>query len=296
MRCSWLSWVTLLKKCGGLRAEWPTTRFYKHPGLRKSLLLKTSRTWSCQTACATTWGTPMLPKTCFTGEPRSGPWLCSWNLHLADGWGAWLITKKPTRTLTWPGLETKMLPLLKTSKYWSVRQYWPNFQPISRQQEVCTMFEGLSKTAQAELEMQKGRRVTHFQKSLHELAELEVCLWLLACQHSKYKTKLFFFQVKHARAHAQMLRQTISAIKTEVWDPALELKALEIYLSALLALHLQSWPRFCGLTNISSYPFISNLIVDHLWRTIMVHPVPVSISIANLVKRDYEVIWYENVM
>ena len=54
-----------------------------------------------------------------------------------------------------------------------------NIDPIvnlTRQQEVCTLFEGLSKTAQAELEMQKGRRVTHFQKSLHELAELEVCL------------------------------------------------------------------------------------------------------------------------
>ena len=36
------------------------------------------------------------------------------------------------------------------------------------------MFEGLSKTAQSELEMQKGRRVSHFQKSLQELAELEV--------------------------------------------------------------------------------------------------------------------------
>ena len=40
------------------------------------------------------------------------------------------------------------------------------------------MFESLSKTAQAELEMQKGRRVTHFQKSLQELAELEVCIAL----------------------------------------------------------------------------------------------------------------------
>merc|ERR1719495_2000381 len=29
----------------------------------------------------------------------------------------------------------------------------------NKQREVCTMFEGLSKTAQAELEMQKGRRV-----------------------------------------------------------------------------------------------------------------------------------------
>merc|ERR1712012_724373 len=51
----------------------------------------------------------------------------------------------------------------------------------NKQQEVCSMFESLSKTAQAELEMQKGRRVTHFQKSLQELAELEV---------------------KHAKAHA----------------------------------------------------------------------------------------------
>lgn len=42
----------------------------------------------------------------------------------------------------------------------------------------------------------------------------------------KFKPKWwpFFLQVKHAKAHAQMLRQTISAIKTEVWDPSLELK------------------------------------------------------------------------
>ena len=87
------------------------------------------------------------------------------------------------------------------------------------------MFEGLSKTAQSELEMQKGRRVTHFQKSLHELAELEVCFWHLTCLHSNWSWfNYLFFQVKHAKAHAQMLRQTISAIKTEVWDPSLELK------------------------------------------------------------------------
>ena len=58
-----------------------------------------------------------------------------------------------------------------------------------------TTFEELSGTAQSELKMQKERRVAHFQKSLQELAELEV---------------------KHAKAHAQMLRQTINAIKTEV--------------------------------------------------------------------------------
>ena len=45
------------------------------------------------------------------------------------------------------------------------------------------MFESLSKTAQAELEMQKGRRVTHFQKSLQELAELEVCMKLKNCMY-----------------------------------------------------------------------------------------------------------------
>merc|ERR1740124_2183923 len=58
----------------------------------------------------------------------------------------------------------------------------------NRQHEACTTFEELSRTAQMELKMQKERRVAHFQKSLQELAELEV---------------------KHAKAHAQMLRQTI---------------------------------------------------------------------------------------
>ena len=52
----------------------------------------------------------------------------------------------------------------------------------------------MSKTAKAELQLQKERRVNHFQKSLVEMAELEV---------------------KHAKAHAQMLRQAIQTIKTE---------------------------------------------------------------------------------
>lgn len=59
-----------------------------------------------------------------------------------------------------------------------------------RQQEACSTFEEMSKTAKAELTMQKERRVAHFQKSVAELAELEV---------------------KHAKAHAQMLRQVILA-------------------------------------------------------------------------------------
>ena len=65
---------------------------------------------------------------------------------------------------------------------------------LSRQQEACTTFEEMSKTAKSELKMQKERRVAHCQKSMLELAELEV---------------------KHAKAHAQMLRQAIQAIKAE---------------------------------------------------------------------------------
>merc|ERR1719319_1058244 len=60
----------------------------------------------------------------------------------------------------------------------------------NKQQEACTTFEEMSKTAKTELKMQKERRVAHFQKSMVELAELEV---------------------KHAKAHAQMLRQAIQA-------------------------------------------------------------------------------------
>jgi len=65
----------------------------------------------------------------------------------------------------------------------------------NRQQEACTAFESMSEKAKEELKLQKERRITHFQKSLTELAELEV---------------------KHARAHAQMLRQTISTIRQEL--------------------------------------------------------------------------------
>lgn len=62
----------------------------------------------------------------------------------------------------------------------------------NRQQEACTRFENMSEKAKEELKLQRERRVQHFQKSLTELAELEV---------------------KHARAHAQMLRQTIASIR-----------------------------------------------------------------------------------
>ena len=144
----------------------------------------------------------------------------------ADDWDAWPTTRRPTRISTWPELVTKMLPWLRISKYYKANRGGGMYQKSKkrsiftmffiRQQEVCSMFESLSKTAQAELEMQKGRRVTHFQKSLQELAELEVCIALKKL-HVWY-IELSRFQVKHAKAHAQMLRQTISAIKTEVWE------------------------------------------------------------------------------
>lgn len=62
----------------------------------------------------------------------------------------------------------------------------------NRQHEACSRFEAMSEKAKEELKLQRQRRVHHFQKSLSELAELEV---------------------KHARAHAQMLRQTIASIR-----------------------------------------------------------------------------------
>merc|ERR1719190_345326 len=43
----------------------------------------------------------------------------------------------------------------------------------NKQQEACTTFEEMSKTAKAELTMQKERRVAHCQKSMADLAELE---------------------------------------------------------------------------------------------------------------------------
>jgi len=45
---------------------------------------------------------------------------------------------------------------------------------LFRQQEACTTFETMSQKAKEELKLQRERRVLHFQKSLSELAELEV--------------------------------------------------------------------------------------------------------------------------
>ncbi len=63
------------------------------------------------------------------------------------------------------------------------------------QQEACQRFEHISEKAKEELKTLRVRRVASFQKSLTELAELEL---------------------KHSKAHAQMLRATITALKAEL--------------------------------------------------------------------------------
>jgi len=63
------------------------------------------------------------------------------------------------------------------------------------QQEALKQFERISERAKEELKGLKSRRVAAFQKSLTELAELEL---------------------KHSKAHAQMLRSTIEALKSEL--------------------------------------------------------------------------------
>ena len=75
----------------------------------------------------------------------------------------------------------------------------------------------MSKTAKSELKMQKERRVAHCQKSMLELAELEV---------------------KHAKAHAQMLRQAIQAIKAESWEFNTAMM-WSWFISLMKSLHLQ---------------------------------------------------------
>jgi len=65
----------------------------------------------------------------------------------------------------------------------------------SEQQEACQMFEKISDRAREELRALKARRVAAFQKSLSDLAELEL---------------------KHSKAHAQMLKVTIASLKAEL--------------------------------------------------------------------------------
>jgi len=62
----------------------------------------------------------------------------------------------------------------------------------NRQSEACTAFERLSNTARTELAMQKKGRVEHVRSNMEQLVELEV---------------------KHGKAHSQLLRQAICDIK-----------------------------------------------------------------------------------
>ena len=64
----------------------------------------------------------------------------------------------------------------------------------TQQGEACRRFEHISAKAKEELKTLRTRRVAAFQKTLAELAELEV---------------------KHSRAHAQMLRATIASLKAD---------------------------------------------------------------------------------
>merc|ERR1712210_279004 len=61
----------------------------------------------------------------------------------------------------------------------------------TRQREAWTVFEGVTEEAKVEIELQKERRVEGFQRQLQQLAELEI---------------------KHARAHCQVLRESLSSL------------------------------------------------------------------------------------
>jgi sorting nexin-5/6/32 len=68
-------------------------------------------------------------------------------------------------------------------------------QAENAQQEAVKQFEKISEQAKDELKNLKGRRVVAFQKTLTELAELEL---------------------KHSKAHAQMLRAAVASLKSEL--------------------------------------------------------------------------------
>lgn len=65
----------------------------------------------------------------------------------------------------------------------------------NEQSKCCQDFEAISEKAQEELKILKSRRIASFQKSLTEMAELEL---------------------KHAKAHAQMLKHTIATLKADL--------------------------------------------------------------------------------
>jgi len=64
----------------------------------------------------------------------------------------------------------------------------------NRQKEAWAVFEGVTEEAKIEIEQQKERRVEGFQRQLQQLAELEI---------------------KHARAHCQVLREALTSLRAE---------------------------------------------------------------------------------
>ena len=68
-------------------------------------------------------------------------------------------------------------------------------QAENAQQEAYRNFNKISDLAREELKTLRSRRVAAFQKSMTELAELEL---------------------KHSKAHAQMLKTTIAALKADL--------------------------------------------------------------------------------
>jgi len=63
-----------------------------------------------------------------------------------------------------------------------------------RQKDAWAVFEGVTEEAKEELELQKERRIEGFLRHLQQLAELEI---------------------KHARAHSQVLREALTSLKAE---------------------------------------------------------------------------------
>ena len=232
----------------GASSQWPS----EHHSWKIAQVLDTTNTYTCQLGPQAVRLSP-LP---YEGHQRcqrsplqvksSSPMLHSRLLGLifimnevfknddfADDWDAWPTTRRQTRILTWPELVTKMLPWLRISKYFKAirgggtacirkakrmdgigSQYLPSFfyQTAGGVLHVRESLEDCAGRAW-DAEGEEGHSLSKVPPrtgragGLHEIKKLYV----------RY-IELLLFQVKHAKAHAQMLRQTISAIKTEVWD------------------------------------------------------------------------------
>ena len=229
----------------GASSQWPS----EHHSWKIAQVLDTTNTYtcqprtsSCQTVSATIWGTPTLPKISFTGEivqPYAPFTTLGTNIHnevfknddFADDWDAWPTTRRQTRILTWPELVTKMLPWLRISKYFkaNVSQYQEGWMALDHNIYHVFFYQAAGGVLHVRESLQDcaGRAWDAEGKEGHSLPKVPPRTGRAGGLHKTkriafsihYVTyELSRFQVKHAKAHAQMLRQTISAIKTEVWD------------------------------------------------------------------------------